>query len=54
MDTTPHSFSMVSIWASIDALKGFAGEDWRQAVIDPREAHLLAQVSVFHYERLAE
>jgi quinol monooxygenase YgiN len=54
LETTPHSFCMVSVWASVDALKGFAGEDWRQAVIDPREEDLLAEVSVFHYERLAE
>ena len=46
---TPRRFSMITTWASIDALRGFAGEQWTEAVIDPREAHLLARVEVAHY-----
>jgi hypothetical protein len=40
---------MVSTWSSIEALKEFAGEEWTEAVIDPREEHLLERVSVSHY-----
>jgi quinol monooxygenase YgiN len=46
---TPRSFLMVSTWSSIEALKEFAGEEWTEAVIDPREEHLLERVSVSHY-----
>lgn len=46
---TPQSFLMISTWSSLDGLKEFAGEDWAEAVIDPREEHLLESVSVSHY-----
>ena len=48
-ERTPNLFSMISTWSGIEALKEFAGEEWSEAVIDPREAHLLARVSVEHF-----
>ena len=48
-ERSPRSFLMISTWSDLEALRGFAGEDWTEAVIDPREAHLLARVQVFHY-----
>ena len=49
MEGTPNSFSMISTWSSVEELMEFTGENWNEAVIDPREEHLLASVSVFHY-----
>ena len=49
LEATPNSFLMISTWSSIEGLMEFAGENWSEAVIDPREEHLLAAVSVFHY-----
>ena len=54
LDASPDSFLMISIWSSIEGLKEFADDDWAEAVIDPREAHLLASVSVYHYGDLDE
>ena len=48
-ERAPRSFLMVSVWSSVEALQEFAGSDWRNAVIDPREEHLLAAVQVHHY-----
>ena len=52
LEDTPDSFLMISTWSSLEGLMEFAGEDWREAVIDPREEHLLEDVSVFHYGEL--
>ena len=46
---SPNEFSMVMVWRDLDALKGFAGEDWQQAVVHPDEAHLLRETHVHHY-----
>ena len=48
-ETSPHEFSMVMVWRDLDALKRFAGEDWKSAVIHPDEAHLLKETFVHHY-----
>jgi quinol monooxygenase YgiN len=48
--TEQPEFVVVTHWRSIAALQAFAGPDWRQAVIEPEEEHLLAQVSCDHYE----
>lgn len=45
----PRDFLMITVWDSLEALVGFAGENWNEAVIDPREAPMLSQVSVEHY-----
>jgi heme-degrading monooxygenase HmoA len=31
-------FVVVTHWESVEALRGFAGPDWQQAVIDPRKS----------------
>ena len=46
-------FSMVMVWRDLDALKAFTGENWRQAVVDPDEVHLLKATHLYHYN-LAE
>lgn len=53
-DTSPHEFSMVTIWRNLETLKQFAGEDWKSAVIHPDEAHLLKETFVHHYQALDE
>ncbi|MHC4768486.1 MAG: antibiotic biosynthesis monooxygenase, partial [Planctomycetota bacterium] len=37
-EESPQEFLMITTWRDLDALKGFAGENWTEAVIDPREA----------------
>jgi hypothetical protein len=54
LEVTPNSFLMISTWSGIEGLKEFAGEDWHEVVIDPREEHLLSAVSVFHYGNFVE
>jgi quinol monooxygenase YgiN len=49
---SPRSFLMISTWSGPEALEGFAGPEWTEAVIDPREEHLLERVSVSHYVEL--
>ena len=49
METSPSQFSMVTTWKDLASLKKFAGTDWRQAVIDPREAPLIEESFVSHY-----
>jgi heme-degrading monooxygenase HmoA len=40
LDGNPNKFLMISEWDSLESLKKFAGEEWDETVIDPREAHL--------------
>jgi quinol monooxygenase YgiN len=47
-ECAPGEFSMVTIWRDLAALKGFAGEDWQNAVVHPDEAHLLKETYVHH------
>lgn len=47
---SPREFCMVMLWQDLDALRGFAGEDWDRAVIHPDEAHLLEATYVHHYD----
>jgi hypothetical protein len=35
---------------SVDALEAFAGPRWHEAVVEPDEEHMLAEVSCDHYE----
>ncbi len=48
---TPTEFCMVMVWESVDALKGFAGESWRDAHIHPDAADKVREWSVDHYEQ---
>ena len=50
LEVTPDEFLMVTVWQDLDALKGFAGENWQNAVIDPDEVDLLTETFVYHYE----
>jgi heme-degrading monooxygenase HmoA len=45
-------FIVLTHWDSIDALESFAGEDWRQAVVEPEEEHMLTEVLCDHYEAM--
>ena len=51
LDTSPEDFLMVTVWRDLDALKGFAGEQWQNPVIDPEAAHLLKETFVDHYDQ---
>jgi len=46
---TPQEFLMVTTWSSLEAMIEFTGENWREAVIDEREADLIAETNVYHY-----
>lgn len=50
----PNVFCMTMLWRDLDAIKGFAGDGWEQARIEPGEAHLIQSNSVEHYELLGE
>ncbi|MCL5777145.1 antibiotic biosynthesis monooxygenase [Limibaculum sp. FT325] len=50
---TPDEFCMVMVWRDLDALKAFAGQDWRNPHILPEEAVLVRERFIHHYE-LAE
>jgi quinol monooxygenase YgiN len=45
-------FVVITHWSSVDALQAFVGPDWQQAVIEPEEEHMLAQVFCDHYETI--
>jgi len=49
MENTPNEFLVISTWKDLDALKGFTGEQWQEAVIDPAEKDLLAETFLHHY-----
>ncbi len=49
IETSPTEFLMVTVWQGVNALKGFAGEQWQSPVIDPDEVHLLKETFVHHY-----
>ena len=46
----PDEFSMVMVWRDLDALRAFAGEDWRQPHIDPSEEGVVKSRRLSHYE----
>ena len=48
-ESSPQEFSMITRWRDMESLRAFAGDDWRNAVIDPSEAHLLKETFVHHY-----
>ena len=48
-----NQFCMTMIWKDVDALKSFAGENWREARIEPEEVHLIESVSLKHFELMA-
>jgi heme-degrading monooxygenase HmoA len=51
LGATGDELVMISVWESLDAMKGMAGEDWESAVIpDPRMHELIDESSIRHYE----
>jgi hypothetical protein len=40
----------VTHWDSVGTLEAFAGPRWQEAVIEPDEEHMLAEVFCDHYE----
>lgn len=48
----PNIFCMTMLWRDLDAIKGFAGEQWLDARIEPEEAHLIASTNLEHFELL--
>lgn len=50
--TEQPEFVVVTHWASVDAVRAFAGPSWQDAVIEPEEEHMLAQVHCDHYEAI--
>jgi quinol monooxygenase YgiN len=47
-------FVMVTVWRDMEALRAFAGDDWRASVIPEEERPLLAASDVAHYTVYAE
>lgn len=45
-------FCMTMLWRDLDAIKGFAGEDWDHARVEPEEAHLIKDSELAHFELL--
>jgi heme-degrading monooxygenase HmoA len=45
-------FVVVTHWRSVDALQEFAGPDWQEAVIEPEEERMLAEVFCDHYDTI--
>ena len=43
-------YVVVTQWDSVAALEAFAGPRWQEAVIEPKEEHMLAEVFCDHYE----
>ena len=50
IDESPTEFSMVMVWRDLNALKGFTGESWQEAVIHPDEVQSLKETHVHHYD----
>lgn len=46
----PNTFCMTMVWEDVEAIKGFAGDNWTEARIEPEEEHLIASTSVAHYD----
>lgn len=47
---TPREFSFVMVWRDVEALKDFAGEDYREPHVDPAEEELVESRSIRHYD----
>jgi hypothetical protein len=43
---------MVSVWGDLAAVTEVAGEQWREAVVLPGDAHRGEETVGYHYERL--
>ncbi len=45
-------FVLVSIWQDLEALKGFAGENWQQPLVLHPEEKVLAKTWVEHFNEI--
>ncbi len=52
LDDPPREFLLMSVWENIGSLRAFFGRKWRESVVVPGEAHLVAEAIVDHYEVL--
>ncbi len=52
LDDPPQEFLLMSVWEDIGSLRAFFGRKWRESVVVPGEAHLVAEAIVDHYEVL--
>ncbi len=50
MDDGSEEFVLVSVWKDLPSLIKFTGDNWKQAVILPGEAQMIANVTVEHYD----
>ena len=50
---TPNEFCLVMVWETLDAMKAFVGEDWRNPHIHEDEAELVKERTITHYELVA-
>ncbi len=48
-EASPREFSMIMEWETLEDLIAFTGENWREAVVHPDEAHLLEASYVSHF-----
>jgi len=46
-------FVVVTHWDSVEVLEAFAGPRWQDAVIEPEEEPMLAEVVCDHYDSFA-
>ncbi|REJ77253.1 MAG: hypothetical protein DWQ47_12725 [Acidobacteria bacterium] len=46
---TEREFMMTTTWKDVAALKKFAGKNWRNPMIHPKEKSLLKELAVHHY-----
>jgi len=49
MTPDDREFVYISVWKDVDSIRGFAGDNWQQAVIDPSEEELLEETAISHY-----
>jgi quinol monooxygenase YgiN len=52
LEDPPQEFLLMSIWEDMRSLRAFVGRHWREAVVLPGEAHLVAESIVDHYESM--
>lgn len=50
---TPDDFAIVMVWRDVDALRAFAGEDWRAPHIHPDENGVVKTRALDHYDLVA-
>ena len=50
MSSNPDEFTMVTVWADLEALQAFAGQGWNHSVIPEEELPLLEETFVHHYK----